>query len=77
LFDLMSHGGTPLDIERHDDCALRSRHAGEGLGGFDSGRQVEAMSAGETKIVCQDMTIQLFSELGAEYASTYAADKTA
>jgi hypothetical protein len=73
----MSHGDFPSDIERHDDCALRSRHAGEGLGGFESGRQVEAMSAGETEIVHQDMTIQLFSKLGAEYASTYAADKAA
>jgi truncated hemoglobin YjbI len=73
----MSHGGIPSDTERHDDCALRSRHAGEGLGGFESGRQVEAMSAVEAEIVHKDMTIQLFSELGAEYASTYATDKTA
>jgi hypothetical protein len=35
------------------------------------------MAAGETEIVHQDMTVQFFSELGAEYASTYAADKAA
>jgi hypothetical protein len=77
LFDLMSHGGIPSDAERHDDCALRSRHVGEGLRGSESGRQVEAVAAGETEIVRQDMTIQFFSELGAEYTSTYAADKAA
>jgi hypothetical protein len=73
----MSHGGIPSDTERHDDCALRSRHAGEGLEGFESGGQVEAMAAGKAEIIRQNMTIQLFSELGTEHASAYAADKTA
>jgi hypothetical protein len=34
------------------------------------------MSAGETEIFHQDVTIPLFSEPGAEYASAYAAENS-
>jgi hypothetical protein len=45
--------------------------------GFESGRQVEAMTAEEAKIVRQDMTIQFFAKMSAKRTSTYATDKAA